>query len=124
MQIMTIAGRSELHNECGPVRYQFVPAIKRALELNQGPIKIVGQRGSGRESTVHHVLNDFGCDLVIHDVGHKYSRGYFAGFSKLLFTILESCEARYPSVIERHEHSLKRLFPLLASPSFNTPKDL
>jgi tetratricopeptide (TPR) repeat protein len=124
MKTMTRAETVEPHQECRPVRHRYIPAIKRALELNQGPVKVVGPSGSGKEATVRHVLDDLGYDLVVYDVGRKDSRGYFAGFSQFLFTIIAICEVDYPSLIERHEHSLKRLFPLLTSPGFRKPKDL
>jgi tetratricopeptide (TPR) repeat protein len=113
-----------LQTGCVSVRADFLPAIKQAISANTGPIKVVGERGFGKAATVRHALHSLGFEWVIEDVGNKYSRGYFAGFSKLLFTILQWCEANNPCLIERHEHSLKRLFPFLESTSFKTPKDL
>ncbi|MVA19406.1 hypothetical protein GOZ94_10620 [Agrobacterium vitis] len=80
-------------------------------------------KGMAPQSTIDTALSNSEFDLQFAD-GDWMRGGYLAGFQELVDQALESASSEWPELIERHQQSLKRLFPLLNSPSFTVPKDL
>jgi tetratricopeptide (TPR) repeat protein len=56
--------------------------------------------------------------------GDWRENGYLAGFEPLAFELIAAAETLRPALVERHEHSLKRLWPHRDSRAFRVPRDL
>lgn len=80
-------------------------------------------KGMAPRATVATALADCGSNVEFAD-GDWQRGGYLAGFQNLVDAALEWTTKECPHLIEKHQQSLKRLFPLLSSAAFTVPKDL
>jgi tetratricopeptide (TPR) repeat protein len=84
-----------------------------------------GPSGSGKLATVQEwCATALPHDTVVFTHGSKLTDGYLAGFYPWVLMVLHEAETQYPEVIQRHEQSLKRLFPFIPCTAYRVPKDL
>ncbi|WFU91992.1 tetratricopeptide repeat protein (plasmid) [Rhizobium sp. CC1099] len=80
-------------------------------------------KGMAPQATIATALANCGSDVEFVD-GDWQRGGYLAGLQNVIDAALEWTTKECPDLIERHQQSLKRLFPLLSSAAFTFPKDL
>jgi tetratricopeptide (TPR) repeat protein len=95
------------------------PAGQRAFVAVEGPSGI-GKADTLRAWAATHADRH---TVLVEDAG-KLTAGYFGGLYQLCIHALRDAEQRAPDVVQRHEHSLKRLFPFVACSGYATPPDL
>ena len=105
------------------VREQMLVPVANAIRGNQVVI-VTGRRGFGQFWSVNATASLLPAWEFLPTNGNWHAFGYLAGLSALVDEAIAWSEGHAPDLIVRHQHSLKRLLPLLESQHFTVPKDL
>ena len=105
------------------IRQDFAQPIAAALR-GHGIVVVAGARGLGASATVRAALAAFPDTTPWELDGDGHAHGYLAGFEPFIQRLLADAEANHPSLVARHEQSLKRIWPLRHSAAFKVPRDL
>ena len=85
---------------------------------------VTGAAGLGQASSTHLALGDLPDWELLFANGSWLTGGYLSGLHDLIAQALMLSEVTAPSLIARHEQTLKRIWPTRPSAAYCVPKDL
>lgn len=98
--------------------------VERLQDLAQQVVVVRGEPGLGQDILLTTQSSPSTGWMEVVCNGNAYVNGYLAGFDKLFRLALKWCDTSNPTLIAKHEQSLKRLLPHYESRHFEVPKDL
>jgi tetratricopeptide (TPR) repeat protein len=105
------------------IRQGFAQPIAAALR-DHGIVVVTAVRGLGARATVRAALAALPGATPWELDGDGHTHGYLAGFEPFILRLLDDAAANRPTLVARHEQSLKRVWPWRPCRAFKTPRDL
>jgi tetratricopeptide (TPR) repeat protein len=106
-----------------PIRQDFPQPVSAALR-DHGIVVVAAARGLGARATVRAALDAFAGTTVRELDGDGHTHGYLAGFEPFIEQLLDDADGDRPSLVTRHEQSIKRIWPRQNRAAFSVPRDL
>ncbi|QRM33191.1 tetratricopeptide repeat protein [Microvirga sp. VF16] len=103
-------------------RAELVDRIQAAVASSFVTI-VAGDPGQGQIAAVRLVSERLGREFLSTD-GRLMTGGYLSGFHDLVINLLRWSELCHPSLVSKHEQTLKRILPTIDSAAFSVPRDL